>query len=291
MDSLKVNVLIKALESGSMTSASEELGYSTSGISQMITSIENELGFQIVTRGRGGIALTKAGEEVYPALLSYSRADESIRQIASEVNGLRTGHVTIGAFSSISANWLPDIIREFRKDYPGIKVSIYEGIHDEIEQMFRSTQMDFCMYSYTPENDAQWIPLYDDPMYAVVSACHPFAQRTEIDPAELNGQPFIMPGRGKDRDVLSLLSRFDIHPDIQYYTMENYSALSMVEAGLGVSVMNELITERRINKVVMVPFDPPQHITMGIYIRDMKEASPAAKKIIEYIRSYVTQLG
>lgn len=284
MDSLKVNVLIKALEEGSMSAAAEALGYTTSGISQMITGIENELGFPIVTRGRSGIALTKAGEALYPALLAFSRADSNIRQLASEQRGLVGGQLLIGAFSSIAANWLPGIIRRFKDDYPGISISILEGIHHEIDHWMATTKMDFCMYSYRPGQESDWIPLYEDPMLIVVSPQHPFASRSSVAPEELNGQPFIMPGRGRDLDVVELLNRFQVKPDIRYITLENYSAMSMVEAGLGISVMNELITLGRLNHVVMLPFDPPQSITLGIAAPDSKNLSPAARKFIQYIR-------
>lgn len=284
MDSGKVNVLIAALEAGSMSAAAEALGYTTSGVSQMITAIENELGFPLITRGRGGIALTKAGEEVYPALLAYSRADSNIRQIASELRGLSDGRLLIGAFSSIAANWLPGIIRRFKADYPGISISILEGIHHEIDRWMATTKMDFCMYSERPGMDTDWIPLYHDPMLVVVPPQHPFAGRSAVSPQELDGEPFIMPGRGKDLDVVELLDRFQVKPDIRYITLENYSALSMVEAGLGISVMNELITKGRLNRVVMVPFDPPQSITLGIAAPDLKALSPAARKFIQYVR-------
>ena len=273
MDSLKVNVMIKALELGSMSAAADELGYTTSGVSQMITAIENELGFTLVTRSRGGISLTAAGEKIYPSLLAYSHADANLRQSASEVLGLETGKIVIGSFSSIASNWLPPVIKRFREDYPDISISLIEGIHDEIDEWMKSEQIDFCMYSYRESMDLEWIPLYEDALYAVVSPDHPFAGRESISPDELNGVPFIMPGRGNDLDVV-----------------ENYSAISMVEAGLGISVMNELITEGRLNHVILVPFDPPQTISLGIAVQSMKDLSPAARIFIEHIQEYVASL-
>ena len=290
MDSLKVNVMIRALELGSMSAAADELGYTTSGVSQMITAIENELGFTLVTRSRGGISLTPAGEKIYPSLLAYSHADANLRQSASEVLGLETGQIVIGSFSSIASNWLPPVIKRFREDYPDISISLIEGIHDEIDEWMKSEQIDFCMYSYRESMDLEWIPLYEDALYAVVSPDHPFAGRESISPDELNGVPFIMPGRGNDLDVVDLLRRYNVHPDIQYSTLENYSAISMVEAGLGVSVMNELITEGRLNHVILVPFDPPQTISLGIAVQNMKDLSPAARKFIENIQEYVAAL-
>lgn len=287
MDSLKVNALLKALDTGSMSAAAESLGYTTSGISQMITSIENELGFQIVTRGRSGVSLTKAGEMVFPALMSYAHADAIIQQIASEVKGLTSGKIVIGSFSSIAANWLPDIIKAFKKDYPDIQISLLEGIHKEIDKWMDDARIDFCMYSHRGNTDMEWISLYDDPLYAVVYPEHPFAERESISPDELIGEPFIMPGRGNDLDVVEFLEKYGISPDIQYSTLENYSAMSMIENGLGISVMNELITEGRLNRIVLVPFDPPQTIKMGIAIPSIRDLSPAAKRFISYIREYV----
>lgn len=287
MDSLKVNALIKALDTGSMSAAAESLGYTTSGISQMITSIENELGFQIVTRGRSGVALTKAGEMVFPALMSYAHADAIIQQVASEVKGLTSGKIVIGSFSSIAANWLPDIIKAFKKDYPDIQISLLEGIHKEIDKWMNDSRIDFCLYSYRADTDMEWIDLYEDPLLAVVYPEHPFAKRESISPEELIGEPFIMPGRGRDLDVVEFLERYGISPDIQYSTLENYSAMSMIENGLGISVMNELITEGRLNRIVLVPFDPPQSIKMGIAIPGIRDLSPAAKRFIDYVKQYV----
>jgi len=286
METQKCRALLRAIDTGSFSAAAEALGFTPSGISHMITSIENEVGFSILKRSRNGVTLTANGEELLPLLRALVKIDINIEQQSSEILGLARGHITIGAYSSIAAQWLPQILRDFQRDYPGISIQMMEGTHDELDGWMSDGYLDFCMYSYRSDIDFEWIPLSEDPMYAVVSPEHPFAFRSHIAPKECEGQPFIMPGRSMDADVSDIIKKFSLSLDIKYRTIENYSAISMIECGLGISIMNELITKGRISNVMLVPFDPPQHIDLGIAVPSLKQASPAAKKMVEYIRKH-----
>jgi DNA-binding transcriptional LysR family regulator len=95
-------------------------------------------------------------------------------------------------------------------------------------------------------------------------------------------EEFIMPALGKDDDVVGLLKKTNLTPKICFSTLENYAALSMIECGLGMSVMNELVTKGRQNNVIMLPLDPPQSITLGIAVPSVKAAPPAVRKFITY---------
>ena len=99
----------------------------------------------------------------------------------------------------------------------------------------------------------------------------------------------IMPALGCDDDVETLFARRHITPNIRYTTIENFSAMSMVEQGLGVSVMNRLITEKRICDVAMIPIDPPASITLGAALHSHTEASPAVKMFLKYAVRMLTR--
>ena len=284
MDTQKYRAFVRAVELGSFSAAAEEMRFTPSGISHMAAAVEDEVGLTLLKRGRNGITLTSNGEEMMPVLRNLVHAEASVMQQASSIIGLARGHVTIGAYSSIASQWLPSIIKGFRDEYPGISIQLLEGVHEEIDEWMAEDQLDFCRCSYRRGTELEWIPLKNDPMFAAVSKKHPFAKRKKVKPKECEGQPFIMPGRSNDLDVVDLLRKFSVGVDIEYTTIENYSAISMVECGLGISIMNELITKGRTADIVLVPFDPPQHINLGIGVKAMKTASPAAKKLIEYIR-------
>lgn len=284
METLKLHALLRAVELGSFSAAADDLGFTPSGISHMVTAVEDDLGFPVVQRTPTGITLTKNGTDIYPALLALARADITTRQEAAELCGLTKGRLVIGAYSSIAAHWIPPVLKKFTDDYPDITIRMLEGIHTELDQWMQTTNMDFCLYSRLGRQTREWIHLQYDPVYCVVPTTHPFASRDSIRPKELEGEPFIMPGYQNDEDVAAFLRRYKVHPTVKHRTIENYSVLSMIECGLGISVMNDLITEGRLNHVIFVPFDPPQYFDFGISIPSLKTASPAARMFVRYLR-------
>lgn len=284
MDTQKLDVLLRAIELGSFSAAAEELGFTPSGVSHMAAAVENELGYPILVRGRSGISLTKDGKDILPQLIALSQAEKNVEQKASNVRGLAKGKLIIGVYSSFSTQCLPQILKKYHKRYPQISIQLMEGVHAELDEWMASTNMDFCIYSYQKGSALEWYPLFDDPMYVVVPKGHPLASRQSVRPKEIEKEPFIMPGRYNDMDVVGLLRRFRVRPDIRFMTIENYSALAMIEQGLGISVMNELITHQLRSDVVLLPFDPPQAITIGVAVPSLRNASPAARRIIEMLR-------
>ena len=98
-----------------------------------------------------------------------------------------------------------------------------------------------------------------------------------------------MPALGCDDDVEALFARNHVDPNIRYTTIENFSAMSMVEQGLGVSVMNKLITEKRICDVAMIPIDPQASITLGAALHSRADASPAVKMFLKYAVRMLTK--
>ena len=76
---------------------------------------------------------------------------------------------------------------------------------------------------------------------------------------------------------------------LQFTTLESLSAMSMVEQGLGMSVMNKLITERRVCDIVMLPVDPPASITLGIALHSKADLSPAVRMFLKYAVRMLTR--
>ena len=87
----------------------------TSAISHAISSMENELGFSVLTRSKAGVSLTNYGEQLLPYVNAVLNCDESLKQEIAELNGLKQGKVKIGVFSSVCTSWLPEILHSFKK--------------------------------------------------------------------------------------------------------------------------------------------------------------------------------
>jgi len=290
MDIKKCEVFLRSVDSGSFSKAAKELGYTPSGISHMMNALEDELGFQLLVRKRNGVEPTAEGERIIPILRELVKWDEQLTQVTSEITGLETGTITIGTYASMSVHWLPKIIKAFQEDYPNINIKMMEGVRQELESWMDEHRIDLCFYSYQPPMKHDWIPLKDDPMLAILPPEHPLAKNKSYPIAACEKEQFIMPALGYDYDVVHLLEEAHLSVNIRFSTMDNYAILSMIECGLGMSIMNELVTKGRICDVVMLPLEEPKHITMGIALPSLSTASPATRKFIAYAKKIVATL-
>lgn len=288
MDSTKCKVFITSVELGSFSKAATALGYTTSGVSQLVNAFEKEMGFPLLIRDKKGVKPTDNALKIIPVLRDILMQEERLNQINAEIKGLAVGSVTIGAYSSISTHWLPSVIKGFQEAYPQIEIRLMEGIRQEVESWLADKRTDISFLSYKEPMPYEWIPLAEDPMLAVLPKNHPLADEAVYPLQNCQYERFIMPALGRDDDVAELFRRNKLTPQICFSTLENFSTLALIEQGMGMSIMNELITKRWQCDVVKLPLDPPQQITLGMALPSLKTASPAVKRFVSYATNRLT---
>ena len=281
METARCRAFLAAAETGSFSKAAEALSYTPSGVNQLVTALEKELGFPVFRRNTKGVTLTENGEMLLPAVREFLRQEDRIFELSAEMNGLLIGSVTIAAYSSIATHWLPAVISAFQQDYPQIRIRLMEGIWQEVSKWLDDRAADIGFFSYQEGMPYEWIPLAEDPMLALLPKDHPLAGAEAYPLKECANDRFIMPALGCDDDVTALFAKNGIVPNVQFTTLESFSVMSMVEQGLGMSVMNELITEKRICDVVKLPLDPPSQITLGIALHSKAVISPAVRMFLK----------
>ena len=277
METARCRAFLAAAETGSFSKAAEALSYTPSGVNQLVTALEKELGFPVFRRNTKGVTLTENGEMLLPAVREFLRQEDRIFELSAEMNGLLIGSVTIAAYSSIATHWLPAVISAFQQDYPQIRIRLMEGIWQEVSKWLDDRAADIGFFSYQEGMPYEWIPLAEDPMLALLPKDHPLAGAEAYPLKECANDRFIMPALGCDDDVTALFAKNGIVPNVQFTTLESFSVMSMVEQGLGMSVMNQLITEKRICDVATLPIDPPSQITLGIALHSKADISPAVR--------------
>ena len=289
METARCRAFLAAAETGSFSKAAEALSYTPSGVNQLVTALEKELGFPVFRRNTKGVTLTENGEILLPAVREFLRQEDRIFELSAEMNGLLIGSVTIAAYSSIATHWLPAVISAFQQDYPQIRIRLMEGIWQEVSKWLDDRAADIGFFSYQEGMPYEWIPLAEDPMLALLPKDHPLAGAEAYPLKECANDRFIMPALGCDDDVTALFAKNGIVPNVQFTTLESFSVMSMVEQGLGMSVMNELITEKRICDVVKLPLDPPSQITLGIALHSKADISPAVRMFLKYAVRMLTK--
>ena len=289
METARCRAFLAAAETGSFSKAAEALSYTPSGVNQLVTALEKELGFPVFRRNTKGVTLTENGELLLPTVREFLRQEDRIFELSAEMNGLLIGSVTIASYSSIATHWLPAVIRAFQQDYPQIRIKLMEGIWQEVSKWLDDRAADIGFFSYQEGMPYDFIPLAEDPMLALLPKDHPLAQAETYPLENCKYDRFIMPALGCDDDVEALFAKNGIEPNVQFTTLESLSVMSMVEQGLGMSVMNKLITEKRICDIVMLPIDPPSQITLGVAMNSKADVSPAVKMFLKYAVRMLTK--
>ena len=124
---IRYTAFCKIIECGSFPKAAEALGYTQAAISQMIRAMENEFSMTLLTRTRGGVRLTREGEELYPVIQKFVSVHRELTDRAAEIGGLASGEIRIGTFSSVSQRLLPGPMSDFSRLYPGIRFILSPG--------------------------------------------------------------------------------------------------------------------------------------------------------------------
>ncbi len=287
MDAIKCEAFLLAADHGSLTTAAEILGYSQPGITRMIRSLEEELGFEILQRSTKGVVPTENGKIMIPVFREIVRAHQNAQELQSEIQGLLKGTITIGTYFSVSAAVLPPLIRKFETIYPEIKIQIREGYTKDLVHWMDDHMVDFCFAAKPVEEYGfEWIHVLQDENMIWLPHDHPRAKDHCYPVMALQEEEsFIqtMPGMDTDHDMF--LKKYHIEPNLRFSTADAYSTYCMVDAGLGVSMNQRIISQKWNGNVVLLPFDPPQYVDLGIFLPSLKDASIATKKFIELVKN------
>ena len=287
METARLRAFIESAQNGSIKAAADALGYTPSAISQLVTALEKELGLTLFVRSQKGVTLTAEGTLLVPLVRSYLQREEEIYQFADELKGIVTGKVAIAAYPSVATTWLPEIVRKFKNDFPGIQISIMECIRSDIFHHFEQNEADLAFFAYSEPMPFEWIPLKEENVIAAVPEDHRLADNTSFPISECADEDFIMGSWGKEQEIIEILERYDVHPQIKYTTYDTPATLAMVRMGLGISFVNELSAQFWNEHLVKIPLDPPQTINFGIAVPSKDRMTNAAGKFLDYAIAYM----
>ena len=284
MNTSKYETFLATIEAGSLTQAAENLGCTQSAVSHSIASLETELGFPLITRSRGGVKLTEEGEKLLPAVRSLMASAESLEQTASSIRGLQSGTVRIGAFTSVAVHWLPPILKRFQTDYPNADFRLLNGDYHDVDQWVQDGSVDIGFINMPNTLDCECIALMEDRLLAIVPEDSRFAAYPKFPLIECETEPFISLLESSDHDARRALDAAGVKPNVRFYTKDDYAIIAMVEQGLGISIMPELLLKDRHDRLKVLPLQPEAVRTIGLAIASK---GPAALKFAEYVIDFV----
>lgn len=284
MNIQKYLALVKTVECGSFTEAAKELDYSQSGISRMINDLETEWNISLLERGRSGVRLTSDGLKLLPYAQSVCNEYQKLQTQVNELHGLQSGLIRIGTFSSVATHWLPNIIKAFQKRHPNIDYELLLGDYTEIERWIFEGRVD-CGFLRLPTNpELETIFLEQDRLLVILPEDHALANCERFPVKALSDDPFMLLEKGAKAEISDIFERYNIAPKIHFTTWDDYAIMSMVESGLGISILPELILQRIPYRVIVKELEVPAHRKIGLAMKDKKTASLAVKRFLDYLQ-------
>ena len=303
MESVRARAFLESVERGSFRAAADALGYTPSAVSQLVAALEKDLKLNLLVRSKKGVDLklnllvrskkgvtvTPEGSRLLPIVRSYLAREKEMYELASEMQGLSVGNLTIAAYPSIATTWLPELVRTFQRDYPDIEFSIMEGVRQDLFHNLDQHVADMAFLAYAEPMDYEWIPLAEEEMIAVLPEGHPLADAAAYPLSRLEEDNFIMTSWGHDQELLNMFRKNNVSPHIKYTTYDTPATLAMVRMGLGISICNELAAQYWNEHLVKLPLDPPETITFGIAYTSEEHMTAASKKFLAYAVKYLTR--
>jgi DNA-binding transcriptional LysR family regulator len=280
----KYLAFIKTVEYGSLTKAAEALGYTQSGISHMINDLEAEWGIALLERKRSGVRITSDGLKILPHLQNVCHAHQKLLTEIEELHGLNSGLIRVGTFSSVATHWLPNMIKSFQKDYPNIEFELLLGDYTEIESWIIQGRVDCGFLTFPFNPDLESVFLERDRLLVILPEHHPLAERESFPLGALAEEPFMLLEKGGRGEIAEILKMHHIVPNVRFTTWDDYAIMAMVENGLGISILPELILKRNPYRIVQKELEVPAYREIGLAIKDSKTASLAVKRFLQYLQ-------
>lgn len=266
MSMKKYEALVKTVELGSLTRAAEELGSTQSRISHVLKDLEESFGFPLLRRSRKGVELTEAGAMLFEKMQEILSKNKELQELAAEIRNADAGTLRLGAFTSVAVHWLPGMIRAFQELHPKVELQMLNGDYHDMEQWLKNSDIDLGFVSLPAPDGVDAIALHEDPLVAIVPKGHPLAQMEKIPIEAMTKDPFISLLQSSSHDIHRALDKAGVRPNIKYTTKDDYAILAMVEQGLGISIVPQLLIQGRTQNFEARPLEPAACRTIALAI-------------------------
>lgn len=284
----KYGIFIKILDAGSFSEAAKKLNYTQSAVSQLVQSLEADLGIPLLHRGKRGLSLTTEGERLLPLFYEIYNAEVRLHDAIFDATNNLTGTVRICAMPSMSCYLLPHVIQLFREKYPLVEYQLIHGNYREMEELIMNGHVDFGFIRCPSSYQLDITPFEPEPLYAILPIGHRLAERTILTPDNFDGEDFILLDDGYPNEIKSYFSKWNIAPKIGQTVKGNLALFGIVNCGLGISIVPAPMTKILPQNIICRKIAPPIFRSIAIACKDRTKLSLVNKLFIREIISYTS---
>ena len=287
MELRQLRSLVTLADERHFTRAAAHLHIAQPALSQQIRRLEDEVGIALVDRTTRHVALTSAGERlVARARRALAEVDAATEEL-SELSGIRTGRVVIGAMRSTGPFDLSALLAAFHSRHPGVELVVREDPSEVMLHHLHADALDVAFLAVNridPGPDIELHPLLSEPLVALLTPGHRLARRRRLAMAELRDERFVVFGEGGSlrRIVVQGAREAGFEPQIAFESTERQRIRAMVSHGLGVALVPASEVEYDGPPVAAIPVRRPElarDVTLAW--RAGRRHSPAARAFLD----------
>jgi len=287
----QLKTFLAVLEAKSFSAAALELDAAQSAVSYAVAELERELGVKLLERGRFGARPTEVGERVAAHARQMVGLEAAIVQEASLESGALRGLLRVATFRSVARHILPKAMAELARSYPELRVQLVEADGDtpKLERVLRDGQVEISFLQDPYPRDMLVWELLHDPYIAILPKDHPLlGVGGTVSRADLLGSPLIV--YDNDNRCSFIVQQYlkeaayPLRP-ATYNVREDSTILSLVEQGLGVSIVPELAFKDLSDSVARVPLKEPLERVIGVAILPQSLKIPAVRAFLGVLKA------
>lgn len=252
------------------TRAAEEHHIAQPSMSQMISSMEKELGTKLFVRNNRTVSLTRAGRVFFDEIkLVVTRYDEAVRKTTLAASGL-DGMLRVGYWGPYEQILIPKLLAKFHRANPNIELSIKQDdnkvlIHDleneVIDVVFSSP------YPFQGRDSFKCLLLDSSEECAVVYKSHPLAGEKRISPKQLDNEKFVLLDMQDMQDTLKLQRdclRNGFTPNIISRQTQYSNLLMMVESEIGITLLPRCLEMHTTSELRFIALDSDMSVDICV---------------------------
>lgn len=279
MDINKIEVLIRAIELGSLSKAANEFLYTPSAVSHILNAVENEVGVNFIKRTYAGIEVEAGCEEIVDNLRKIVDMQKRTKQIAYDIHR-KNRTLTVATYASLSKHILAKIIKGFNKNFQDIHINIL--VVENMRKVYENDEADILFGEKINEENICWEELFTDPYIAIIPKQYNFSGDC-IKREELYEQTFI---KAKDSKISDYVDESRFTNIINVVSQDDSSVIHMVKEELGVAIL-PLLSVYDNKSIKCVELDPGFHRILGLSYRerDFKTKSEL-RDFVNYVRLF-----
>ncbi|MBV7486712.1 LysR family transcriptional regulator [Bordetella sp. BOR01] len=266
-------------QEGSFTRAAARLHIAQPPLSRQIRQLEEELGVTLLERGSRSLKLTEAGRFLLEQSLQLTARLDEVVQGTQRLGRTERGWFGIGFVPSSLYGFVPELIRRLREADPRVEVGLAEMTTLPQIEALKAGRIDMGIGRILFDDPAiERRVLMAEPLVAALPLQHPLARRRRVGIAQLAAQPFVLyPARPRPNyadHVLGLFRAAGYAPRVVQEANELQTAIGLVAAGLGVTVVPASVQRLHRVDVAHVPIDAASFVSPVILSYRKDDRSP-----------------